>query len=586
MSKTARKIRRTKTPSQPAVSAKAPIGRVVNWPLLAVFLFTLAVHFQQLKDAYQYPIFATDAVQYVGTAESLSQGRGYQLRGNFNTSLPPLYPVFLAVGHLMPGDPRTTVFFLSILVMATMVFPAFGLARRLGFPTDVSLVLASAAGFLPHTVYAATSMAETLHIPLVMFAVVAIWDWFEDPSLCRSAETGIWLNLLLLNKVAGWQMVVPFVLVASPFLLRISKSRLWMLRRFGLALGVPLGTMLLWSGYKQLAHGSAIGTYGAALSQGLPELSARIVALYAADYAAAGGLVLLIPVVYWVWHCGAGRAVTVFLILWFAMQVLWTGVVDGGLTGMLRERLFCVSLPVFLMVGIRGLQVMIHARSLKWVVASALGGFAICAGLVAGERYIAPAAIESPWLHAASALASQTGLRFPLRPAALFVAAAGVLVPLFLWTIREPWRIRALAGLLLLAQGSQFLYMSHTARAMREQGLQVMSEGLGLFKSLGIGRGAKVIAIVTPSAFDLNARTRWNDLPAAACAASAISDHIHLMHYESLLLWDVRIACTDQELNRFALTSDFIISKSEVEGARRIGTFTVFGVYRIPKKPA
>lgn len=566
-------------------SGYMPARRYPQWFLLAVFLFTLAIHFQQLKNAYQYPIFATDAVQYVDTAENLSLGRGYQFRGNFNTSLPPLYPLFLAVGHKLPGDPRTNVFLLSIFAMGAIVFPAFGLAQRLGFPADISLVLAAASGFLPHTVYAATSMAEGLHIPLVMFAVIAIWDWFEDPGLRQSAATGMWLNLLLLNKVAGWQLVVPFILVAIAFLLRRSKSPVWILQRSGLAMGIPLGTMILWSVYKELAHGNAIGIYGVALSRGLPQLSARMMALYIADYAAAGGITLLVPAIYWAWQYCRDKPVAVFFLLWFGSQVFWTGVVEGGLTGMLRERLFCVSLPVLMMVGVRGVQLIIQNRSLRWARASVLGGLGACAGLLAGQQYVATAVIESPWIHAVGAVAGLTGLRFSALPASMFVGVAAAVVPFFLWAIGNQWRIPALAGLLFLALGCQFLYAARWMRALQQQGLQSMAGGITLFKSLGMGRDAGVIAAVSPSVFDVGSNRTWDDSPAAGCAPSLMSDHIELMHYETLLLWDVRIACTDQTLNRFAPIADFIISRSEVEGAQRIGTYSNFRLYRIPKKP-
>ena len=89
--------------------------------LAAIYAAAVAIHIALLWHASLSPHISSDELQYVGTAENIGSGRGFLLRGRFNSSLPPFYPLFVAGAHSLGTEPRETAFFLNCLATGPKV---------------------------------------------------------------------------------------------------------------------------------------------------------------------------------------------------------------------------------------------------------------------------------------------------------------------------------------------------------------------------------------------------------------------------------------------------------------------------------
>src|SRR6266478_939040 len=87
-----------------------------SW-LVAIYVASVALHFASLRHEAEFPLLATDEVQYISVGENLRLGHGFTTRGEFHTGLPPFYPLFVAFAHSLGFDARTSALFFSCLVI-------------------------------------------------------------------------------------------------------------------------------------------------------------------------------------------------------------------------------------------------------------------------------------------------------------------------------------------------------------------------------------------------------------------------------------------------------------------------------------
>src|SRR5260370_20304173 len=97
--------------------------------LVAIYIISVALHFVSLRHEAEFPLLATDEVQYISVGENLRLGHGFTTRGEFHTGLPPIYPLFIAFTHSLGSNPRMSALLFSCIVICLVVFPAYGLAR-------------------------------------------------------------------------------------------------------------------------------------------------------------------------------------------------------------------------------------------------------------------------------------------------------------------------------------------------------------------------------------------------------------------------------------------------------------------------
>jgi hypothetical protein len=82
-------------PRGPAKLRTAKAGAL----LTLIYICCVLVHIWILWEPSLFPHISSDEVQYSAVGESLRNGRGYTAHGGFHSSIPPLYPVLIALAH-------------------------------------------------------------------------------------------------------------------------------------------------------------------------------------------------------------------------------------------------------------------------------------------------------------------------------------------------------------------------------------------------------------------------------------------------------------------------------------------------------
>jgi hypothetical protein len=334
--------------------------------------------------------------------ENLRLGKGYTIRGQIHSGIPPMYPLFVAAAHAIGGPSRHSVLWFNCLAICLVVFPAFCLARQFKLSLLNSHLMAAAAVFLPHTFYAAMYMAETLQYPLVLTAFYVAVKWLNVPFLKRDIWLGILLGAGLLNKFAELSFVIALLLAV--LILSRSRRDRTQPRRAGHALivfGIMIALELAWMAWKKVNGAGALGVYGTTLqdSAGAP-LPVKLLLAYLGDFFLAPGLIVAVPLFYWFrrnWD--SQRSVAILLATTLLCQLGIHGVLEARLTGLIRERLFLYSFPLVAIAAVAGMECFTDPRSNKGArryltVYSML----LLVGLVSLYNYPVPSpVVEAPW---------------------------------------------------------------------------------------------------------------------------------------------------------------------------------------------
>jgi hypothetical protein len=322
--------------------------------LVAIYVISVALHFVSLRREAEFPLLATDEVQYISVGESLRLGEGFTTRGEFHTGLPPFYPLFVAFTHSVGSNPRMSALFFSCLAICLVVFPAYGLARHIELDERSALLLAAASAFLPHTLFAGMYMTETLNYPLFIAAFWAFARWLEQPTIRRGLLAGALLSTMLLTKIAAWSFaaaVLATVLILWFTPRRPGISTFWVLTLAAI-------TQLAWLAFKHAHGASALGVYGIEFQErGLGKLSVKLMAIFLGDFLLAPGLLTVAPLFLWFRRNGRRRfplAVLLGATLFF--QIAIHGVLEAGMMGFVKERLMLYSIPIMAIFAVKGME--------------------------------------------------------------------------------------------------------------------------------------------------------------------------------------------------------------------------------------
>src|ERR1700736_3027603 len=442
----------------------APWDRAQILTLVLLYLFAAAVHVAALWDAARFPHLSTDEAQYTMVGENLRLGKGYTIRGQIHSGIPPIYPLFVAAAHSVGGPSRHSVLCCTVMAMCLVVFPAFLTARQFRLSLLNSYLMAAAAAFLPHTFYAAMYMAESLQYPLVLMAFYLAAKWLDHPFFRRDIVLGIVLGAGLLNKFAALSFLIALLLTVLILGWRPRHGN--QPRRAGhtvLVFGIVIALELAWIGWKSLNGAGALGTYGAALKQSAHATAPiKLLLAYAGDFFLAAGLIVAVPLFYWFrdnWQ--KNHTLAILLGTTLACQLGIHGFIEARLTGMVRERLFLYSFPLIAIAAVAGMErFQRQQRSNIWVRYVAPYAPLVFVVLVSLYNYSLPSpAVEAPW---AGLLGSYTlhgyvdfaNSRFVLNTLGV------VLIAPTLWVIIQPHRNSAtvLAAFLVLFHVSTFLF--------------------------------------------------------------------------------------------------------------------------------
>jgi hypothetical protein len=325
--------------------------------LVAIYVICVVLHFASLRHEAEFPLLATDEVQYISVGDNLRLGHGFTTRGEFHTGLPPFYPLFVAFTHSLGSDARTAALLLSCIVVCLVVFPAYGLARHIGLDRRSAYLLAAAAAFLPHTLLAGMYMTETINYPLFISAFWAFARWLEQPTTSRSLIAGALLSAMLLTKIAAWSfatavLVTMLILTIMPRKEgRLGLSPLWIL-------AVVAVTQFAWLAFKHTHGASPLGVYGIEFQErGLRRFSVTLMASFLGDFLLAPGLLSVVPLFLWFRKNGRQRfALTVLLATTLFFQIVIHGVLEAGITGFLKERLVLYSIAIMAIFAVKGME--------------------------------------------------------------------------------------------------------------------------------------------------------------------------------------------------------------------------------------
>lgn len=413
-----------------------------------IYVAAVIAHFMLLKPQSEFPLLATDEVQYTSVGENLRLGNGFDARGEFHAGLPPLYPLFVAFAHNFGSDPRISALWLSCLVICLAVFPAYGLARHAGLDRTISCVLAAAAAFLPNTLWAGLYMAETLNYPLFLACFWILAQWVETPTVGRGWIAGVLLSAMVLTKVAAWSFVAAVAITIAILALRRLRTD-----RFGLhavrIFGVVAVTEIGWQIFKQLHHAAGLGMYGAVLGEfGLPNLSPSLLGAYFADFLLAPGLVVAVPLFLWFRTYGRERFnLSVLLAATLVCELAVHSFLEAGLTGFLKERLILYSFPIIAIFAVKGIDALGNSSAATKPLLVAVPF--VLLGLLGRYAFPYNPVIDIPW---ASALGSSFWIGVDSFSKIQLTGAAALLILIFcavLLLIRARWMQIALATFVL-----------------------------------------------------------------------------------------------------------------------------------------
>src|SRR6266404_993769 len=326
--------------------------------LVAIYVVSVAVHFVSMRRAAEFPLLATDEVQYISVGENLRLGHGFTTRGEFHTGLPPIYPLFVAFTHSLGSDARASALFFSCVVICLVVFPAYGLARHIDLDRRSAYLLAAAAAFLPHTLFAGMYMTETINYPFFIAAFWAFARWLEQPTTQRALIAGALLSAMLLTKIAAWSFAV--AVLATVLILTIAPGR--GRRRPGLSalwiLALVALTQFAWLAFKDAHGASPLGVYGVEFQErGLSKLSTKLMGVFLGDFLLAPGLLTAVPLFLWFRRNGRQRfALAVLLATTLSFQIAIHGVLEAGMMGFVKERLVLYSILIMAIFAVKGME--------------------------------------------------------------------------------------------------------------------------------------------------------------------------------------------------------------------------------------
>lgn len=207
-----------------------------------------------------------DEPGYNGLALGLVEGTGFfDWPGRV-----PLYPVFLAILHLVTGQSYDAIRYLQAGIAVAAIPLTYLLGRRV-FPE--SRVPALIASFLAATGYALIEHAprlqsEILYAPVVLMAVIALWDAVADPTTRRLVLAGVAVGMSALVRPA--LLLFPAAFGVALLLCLPRRRALQAAAVFAVTMGAVL---LPWIGFTFAKYGAFIPlqTSNALLWQGSPE---------------------------------------------------------------------------------------------------------------------------------------------------------------------------------------------------------------------------------------------------------------------------------------------------------------------------
>ena len=231
--------------------------------LVALVALGLAVRVLYVIVVMRHRELGFDSNWYHDMANTLSRGRGYQVRCAVTTScdfrptayFPPLFPLLLALPSRLGASSLTSLQLFACGVGSCTVAAVGFLARRLGGPS-VGLVAAGIAAV--HPMFFAPDgglMSESLYLLVVTCVLLAAYRALERPSMSRWALLGLLIGAAALTRGEGLVLLL-LALPVGAALRRQPISR--RLALSGVAVAVSLAVVSPWVIRNSLTFGEPV----------------------------------------------------------------------------------------------------------------------------------------------------------------------------------------------------------------------------------------------------------------------------------------------------------------------------------------
>jgi hypothetical protein len=552
--------------------------------LVAVYFLSSAAHLFLLRNAFRFPNISSDEVQFAMTGENVRLGHGYDLRGQFNSTVPPVFPLFIALAHSTGPDPRAAMFVFSCFLMCSVVFPVYVLGKLIGLQSGDAVILAGVASLLPHTFYAATYMSEIVQYPAFLAVFCLAIRWLGDRNWMWDVAMGCGMGFLLLAKVQGSQFVGAFLIAGVIVALGPRRWRAGSSDRFAAHLG---GVLIItaamegaWNFYKSAHSGTALGHYGRILAeQGLPFWTPKLTLAYAADFLLAPGLITAVLLFYWIRYNG-NRPRTVFVLALFSVQLIAVSTLDGGLTGWLRERLFMYALPITAVLAAKGLTYFKQRQTLLTQCALFVVP-AMLIGAVLVYPFTVSSVIEVPW---ANALGSLAGL-LPFSRACLSVASVVLTAVAAFVLVRSSRKTTLLfGGYLMLFYGVGFASSSAALGRWTASGLASVSPIMSWLAANHVRSGDRILIAGRHAFFeDPTFRAAPVDNKFLDWTwRNGLGEDVE-WQIETIGRFDVRMIPITNAIPTEARPNDFVLTVAQLDGLGVPSSHDFLQLYRVPR---
>lgn len=562
----------------------------ISRPLIllpALYVITVIVHILALYPASLTSHVASDEVQYALTGENIRLGNGYTLRGQFSSTIPPLYPLLVALGHSIGENPRLSFFILSVLVMSLVLIPAYLFAKELGLDRLESYILSLAAAFVPHTFYSAMYMSETLQYPLFFWAMYLGARWYAEQKLQRSISLGICLGLMALTKVMANFFALSFFLATLLTILYkiCSKNNkgVFVLFTNAILVGICfLGIEFSWIMFKLWKVGDTVGHYSSVLKGSLPYFSFSIIVSYFSDLFLSSGLTVAVPLVFGIYFIGKQEfGFAAFLTLTILIMISSTGMLDGGLTGWLRERLFLYVIPVIPMLAVLGIGFMQERCINKYaLVLLTMIPIILLSLIVTLYPFHVSPVIESPWAYALGSISRSVLGTFSKKK--LFLSGL-VLILIISWPcwLRKYWAKLYFSTLYLAFNIIIFLSSSSALASWTERNL-VRLEPVNTLLSKNLAKESRLVVAGSQSYFE---KLLTGPLDSKFLHSNSVLglEESFIWQFEIMGLYDIRMSPSPTWLIKYSGNNEVFLTTTHFDGLALINEHFPYNLYSLNK---
>lgn len=550
-----------------------------------------------------YPKYLPDEAQYCLIGENLFRHGIFSLRGDFPSMVPPLYPMIVALSHVLPFgmDVHSKLFLFNCLLMPAVLFPAYGLARLFDIDRLDSCLIATAAMVMPDVLFITMYMSEVIYYPLFISFCYIACEYFKKQTFRTTVFVGIDLGLLLLAKASATVLLLSWL--AANFLVLLillagknneQRDRVEILKKYLLlplaAAGIALAVYSPWVIIKLHHLGFSVHNLIGRYSENIQSSDRFGILLkwwpiYLSDLFLLSGIVAILPFSLGMRSLWRGSISERNQALFVAVLIIGISAVaasfSGGNSGELRERHMFMLIPLIFVIAAKGVE-RLEKNSKIFLILASLGLSSFLALILSGYDFHIYPLVNVPWVYSIAHLDNNfLDWKKEVFSASLIWLVIGFQL---IWLFRSSkWRRRA------FLIGSIFLYIYCTTTAFgalaKWNKIEEAHRGaLGQWLVKRIGPGRSLLITGSRSYFQPSIRDEKADPSLDRWSRAFGLSELVVSSLEVDGLYDVRMIPRLDLLKKYALESHagYVLSTAEILGLPLLGHFRSVNLYGVP----